>query len=788
MKRTLSFALAVLATVPMALHAAGNAVPPIGDPQYSGFPMGGFEAGGSADVKHRCADSIKSQSAKLAYPAAAGDLGRAPCKHHVWKLLRTEADWNSSRFMAEAPWKAAAAAAQGRKLEEIDDAFYRLDKAYLGVLTAAKEAVAAAAPSDGKCSGQSALWDGEKPGPKATEYYKKLHAFQRTADAVAANAAGVAAEAPAVVGVDARLSPIVQAVDEVLAAHLASTHDAVEKARAACRTGGSAGSVTAAASAKLGTDLGKWNEAITKGEARAALDKHFTGAAERADGVPDPAGQNLKTMLRETRTITNKDGVPFLSQRIRVPDPKGGAPLDTFVYTELQPDDTVDTAAQRLANKIRSSGSIMSRVQAVGEATRDAAANPARTAGEVVNGVKTEGPWAFMAGQTRPDMERKIEGEKADTMARASSEFADDKRGLQGQFESAVAQCRKLWADSEAQEAAEANLISRTLAGERAKQATERLQKKLSEARTGFTVFGPAEAQRDANHLQVMREVPDPDRPGKTKKVPVMAERKPVKCDKDMERLTTAYTGAMRRSQDALADAGQVAEQKAGIEADRVVTKENVRKQSRRRYFRNGFKDVLKRKALEGMVTAEAIYGRGLLDRKQYRFEPDQQTKADVVLTYLETSWADAGKKFYLDDWKPEENPPTPKPEEYSAWEAVETGRREDGRPAESADKRQIERENRFLENMQDLYPFYKSSVLHRAPPQEDKVVFGEVEKWVKADFEEYLKEKYSPSANPAQKGQDYADLVELADRARQREKQAKAKKDADKPASGGQP
>lgn len=788
MKRTLSFVLAAVVAAPLALRAAPDTVPPIGKPQYAGYPMGGFEANGPADAKRRCGDAIKNLSAKVDYPGGGKDLGREPCKHHVWKLLATNADWNSSRFMAEAAWKAAAPAAQGSKLREIDDAFYRLDKAYAAVLTAANGVVDAAGLRDGKCAGQAAaLWDGDKPGPKASEYYKKLQAFQRTAHAITVSGAGVADEAPA--AVDARLTATLQALDEVLAAHLSATHDSVEKARAACKPGGGTGNVTAAAGDKLGTDLEKWKAAIAKGDTQAALERHFTGAADRPDAPPDPASQALKSSLVRTRTITNKDGVPFLTQKVRVPDPSGGVAMDTVVYTELTPEDTVETATKRLADQIRTSGSIMGRVASLTAATREAVANPARTAGEVATGLKTEGPWAFMAGQTRPDMERKIENERSDAMARAASEYSDDKKGLQSQFASAVAQCQKLWQDSEAEEEAQRELIGRTLSGARATDALKRLKDKVDGQRAGFAVLGPAEAQRDDRHLKVMREVPDPDNPGHTKKVPVEGERKPVKCEKDMAKLTADYKEAMRRSQSALQEAGEVAEAAEGIEKGRVTVKENVRKQSRRRYFRAGFKDLLKRKALEGMVTAEATYGTGLLDRKKYKVEPDQETKAAIVQEYLEASWAGADKKFYLDAWKPEENPPTPgKPEDYRVWNEIETGIGENRQRSESADKLQVERENKFLEQMQKLYPFYKSSVLHRSPPQEDKVVSGEVEKWVKADFEKYLKDKYQPAANPYQDSTRAPDLVDLLDRDRRRESQAKAKPTAPRPAAGGQP
>lgn len=770
MKRTLSFVLAAAAMAPLALIAA-DAIPAIPDPAYPDKPFGGFKAKSATEAESRCPGLNAAPTAPIAYQKAKPDLGSPTCKHHVWKALQSDADWLREFAKTEAVWVTLAPGAQAEALKQLASRFQSVDGAYLKVLTAARDAWSAY--DQGKCTGRADLWAEAAPGPKAAAYYEKLHQFQVAVNAVAKEGPSYPAAMPASVGINDKVAKALGDLDDVLAAHLQLVHSTVDRARTACKPAGVAGGQTVAASGeRLGRDLSKWDQAIKGGAVQAALERQFTGAAARPDGTPDPNAAALKASLGETATYTSQTGARYLMQHVHVKD-KDGTVRSPYVFTELKDDDTVDLAAQRLINKVKSTQGLMSGITAVAEAARDAAKNPARTAEEMAKAPLQETPVAAVAGQTRADMERKIENEKSDTAAKALSEFADDKTGLQGQFATALAQCQKLWEDSKAEEAREKTVIDR-LTGDAKTQALERLQKSLKGKRDLFIVDGPREAKRDEKHLKKL------DKDGH----PELTEAAKLPCTEGKKEIESAYVDALARSKAELAAANGEAERRAGVEKSEMTTKDNARAQSRRRYFRMGFKDVLTRKVLEGLVTTT-----------------DEMTKADTVAQYLDSKWKGADGKFYLKEYDPAKFPPKFTDAQVSEWSAIETGKDGDGTPQpEKADKLKVEGEGRFLENMDDLYPLYRKSVLHSSPPLDDKVVLGEVEKWVKADFCKSLgpnpkgfscprewwaaPERKAPERRPNRA----PDLVDLLDKRGAPEREAKAPAMKPGTGTGGQP
>ncbi len=680
---TVLMSAAVAATASAETPAPRPALPSIAEPAYPANPKGGYKAEGGA-VAERCR-LPRASAAKIAAPAQAADMGNDLCKHHVWKLLTNEENWNAGRLVKRPDWAALTGDQQLQKLGEVKSYFAALDGAYKGVLDSARSVLAAYAEQ----GGDAKIWDkgAGKSGAALAAYYKAVYALEMFLNAGARGTPAVLPQPqPDVLElIDPVILRMLKSVDEVLADQLTTIHGEMESARKLAAGGAAPNPEVGRAERRVDQRVGDWNAALKSQEMDAALGRAFDAAATHGQLTAGEAQGGRAVVAGKPLLIRSADSRTYAALPVNT-GARGEAPSPSFKYAEIKPDSTMESVSQELVDSIRNDRNIKARLGGLAEATREVANNPGRTARETAaNLAQEQGPFAFMSGQTRPDMGRKLEADRSRDAAKANSDFTAAEENLQREYQTAWDECSRNWAETDADEVQ----IAKSLQGEDKAAALKRLE----ERRAKLTVAGPSEKG--------------------------VAERKKVPCTKDRQAVTDAYLDSRDQSRAQLQAKTQELGALESLEKGKLDEKEKARRQLRRQYFRDEL--VKSKPKLEAKLAASL----------------EADTKKAIVNSYLVANFPDSTKaKFYLPaGWKPAA---APKPAEFGQWAATE-----------SNDPLKTAKEDTFIGEMDNLFPMWKKSVFHGDAPAGDEAVRGEAQKWVSADFEKWLDSKDRDTRGP---------------------------------------
>lgn len=703
MKRHLALLIAVGMAVPLLTaeepKAARPAVASVADPDYGAFKNGlggGFKIAGDT-VESRC--RIPGGGATVAEPPRSPDMGTAVCKHHVWKLKAADA------------WKA-------KPLAEAQSYFMGLDAAYRATLEAARGVVAAY----NEAGGDAKIWDaaGAKPGPALAKYYEALFGLEKFLDGGTGKLVLPAKQPPVLANLDKLVLKALEDLDEVLSTHLALTHTAVETAHAQAQGGAAPPSPRVAeATGRLGNDMQKWDAAIKGGDVQSALDKAFTGATQQG-GLSEQEARGGKKALGPAMVIKDGDRT-FLAQRVVIPGEAGKPPvIDTYKFAELKEGSTLDAAAQELVGNIRADQRVARQLKGLGAAVGEIAQKPGEALADAGRNIVAEqGPFAFMSGQTRPDMERKIEHDRSQATAKALDSFTSEKDALEKEYDQAWSDCGTKWRHNIEQ----GQTVERTIKDEGSRR---QMLAALDAERRDLKVNGPSSAGEGGRRL-----------PGG----PVACAVDEKDASKDRVAIREAYGQALGVAQQRIDEATKTRLAELDTRKASLAQTESVRKQFRRQYFREEFLGLL------GPEREKAP----ILERVKGIDNP--RIKAAIVDSYLASSWQGKDKKFYLTGWtkrpmpdkaaaidweKPNDWSRTP---EFRQWAALEGG-----------DPYHAGSEDRFISQMESLFPLWKKSVFHGKNTVNDEIVRGQVKDWVFADFDKWYEERGDKPKEPRRK------------------------------------
>lgn len=625
MRQALALTITLAVAMASLLSAAPPerpALPPIGEPNYAAYPKGGYKVEGGV-VAERCTLPASS-AAKIGQPTKAPDMGNELCKHHVWQLLMHEEAWNAGRHVARADWEGEGLTGdqQLQKLGELKSYFSALDGAYKGVLDSARAVLAAYAEQ----GGEPKIWDKAtgKSGPALAGYYRALYALEMFINDGARNSpATIPQPQPDVLErVDTTILRMLKATDEVLADQLTAIHAEMETARSGVAGAAAPSAEVDRAGNRVAQRVGDWNVALKSPEMDAALGRAFDAAVARGQLTQGEAQGGRSVLAGKPIVVRSDDGRSYVAQPLVLPAARRGqAPVQTFKYAEIKRESTLESVSQDLVDNIRADRNFKARLGGLRQAAGEVATNPVRTGGEAARNLAQEqGLFAFMSGQTRPDMERKIEADRSRDAAKANDDFTAAEANLQREYQAAWDECIRSWSETEADE----SQITKSLQGSERAAALRR----LGERRAKLTVAGPSETG--------------------------VAERKKVSCTKDRQAITDAYLDTRDQSRALLEAKTQELSALETLEKGKLDEKEKVLRQLRRHYFRDEL--VKSKPRLEAKLAAT--------------LEPE--TKQAIVSSFLVASFPDSTKtKFYLPaDWRPAA---APAPADYGKWAATES-------------------------------------------------------------------------------------------------------------------
>lgn len=354
----------------------------------------------------------------------------------------------------------------------------------------------------------------------------------------------------------------------------------------------------------------------------------------------------------------------------------------------------------------------------------DAAGHPGRTTREAARAVAEEqGPFAFMSGQTKPDMDRKIKEEESRVASKKLDDFSQARGVTQDEFRDAWEECGTQWTGYDDQ----IRVAQSTVRAE----DREAVVKDLKAKQQQLKVSGPSTEAR-------------PDAAGKKIRPQIDCR---VREDQAQDRIEIreAYGRALGEINRTLQqqEGDRLAE--LGRRRTVVAQSEKVRRQFRRQIFREEFQRAMAASKLDALVT----------DLE------DANHKKTVVNSYLAERWSRSDtKQFYLKDWAPVPIPAKakidwkwdqPAPDPANDWSLTpEFGqwvqREETEWPQDAAERKLPDAENKYLDHLSALW---KS--VFRDTSANDELTRPQAWPWLEADFQKWRQDK-RPRNAPARR------------------------------------